>query len=424
MAKNDSGMIAAKSGSTRTKTRFSGVYTRTIKSKRTGKPDIVFDICYRDESGKFRWEIIGYKSDGVNAAYANQRRGAILDALSNGEKPQRKKSASGMTFEEGWKIYEEKWLPNLSRPQEERGRYNRYIQEPLGNRPLDGITTLDLENLKTSLLKRGLSNATVRHVLSDIRRVYRKLSAWEVYNGNIPTNHLVMPKLDHDRTRFLSETEALHLLAALKRRSKTWHDIAFISLYTGMRKGEVLSLRGEHLDFVSDRILVKDAKTGSRVVNMTYEVKELLTRIRPESPADYVFHKRNGTGKDKISIDADESFVRAVKDCHLNDGISDSRNKVVFHTLRHTYCSWLAKSGVPLFTIGELVGHTSVQMTKRYSHLCPDSKQEAASRIGALMRQAKENLSATPAPDHTSSAAAAQDSAPQPAVRIRRGRRP
>lgn len=418
-------MIAAKSGAQRTKTRFSGVYSREIKNKRTGKPDIVFDICYRDESGKFRWEMIGYKSDGVNAAYANQRRGAILDAISHGEKPQRRNGGgSQMTFGEGWKIFEEKWLPNLASPKDEQNRYRWYLQEPLAERRLDAITALDLEELKTSLLKKGLAAATVRLALGDIRRIYRKLTAWGVYNGPIPTAGLVMPKLDNARTRFLSENEAIRLLTALMARSSTWHDIAYLSLYTGMRKGEILTLRGEHLDFDAEQILVKDAKTGSRVVHMTPEVREVLERIRPERQVDYVFHKRNGTGTDHISTDSDESFVRAVADCDLNKGVTDRRHKVVFHTLRHTYCSWLAKSGVPLFTIGELVGHNSVQMTKRYSHLCPDSKQEAAAKIGALMRQAQKNLSATPISAHTFSASVAQDNVPQPAVRIRRGRHP
>lgn len=258
-----------------------------------------------------------------------------------------------------------------------------------------------------------------------MRRVYRKLTAWGVYDGSIPTTGLVMPKQDNGRTRYLTGEEAIRLLTALQARSQTWHDIAFLSLHTGMRKGEVLALRGEHLDFAGNRILVKDAKTGSRIVHMTAEVRELLLRIRPARMADYVFTRRGGGGQDRIGIDSDESFVRAVADCELNLGISDRRHKVVFHTLRHTYCSWLAISGVPLFTIGELVGHSSVEMTKRYSHLCPDAKQEAASRIGEVMRQARDRKESEAATvDHASSASEIPDTAQQPAGRIKRARRP
>lgn len=404
MSKKDSGMIAAKSGAKRGKTRFAGVYQRDIINRRTGKQDIAFDVCYRDQDGKFRWEMIGYASDGVNASYANRRRGAILDAISKGEKPKKQRSGSGMTFGEGWAIFDEKWLPNVARPNEERGRYKCYIAEPLAHRKMDSITTLELENLKAAMLERGLSAATVRLALGDVRRVYRKLKAWGVYDGPIPTEGLVIPKPDNARTRFLTQDEAIMLLDYLKGRSRTWHDIAFLSLHTGMRKGEVLALRGEHLDFASGRILVKDAKTGSRTVHMTAQVRTLLEEIRPANAALYVFSPKGNAGDRPVKTDSDESFVRAVAACGLNNGVTDRRHKVVFHTLRHTYCSWLAISGVPLFTIGELVGHSSVEMTKRYSHLCPDAKQEAAARIGTLMDEARLRQAAGTMADHMSSA--------------------
>jgi integrase len=177
-------------------------------------------------------------------------------------------------------------------------------------------------------------------------------------------------------------------LDAVKARSKTWHAIVFLSLHTGMRKSEVLQLRGEHLDFDVGRILVKNAKTGSRIVPMTDDVRNLLEDIRPAAPDAYVFTPRGGGPKDRINSDSDESFIRAVDDCKLNEGVTDPRHKVVFHTLRHTYCSWLAMAGVPLFTIGEMVGHRSMEMTKRYSHLCPDARMEAAALIGNMMRRA------------------------------------
>lgn len=408
MVKKDSGTIAAKSGARRVKTRFPGVYSRSIVNKRTGKPDTAFDICYRDQAGKFRWELIGYADDGVNAAYANKRRGAILDGISRGEKPKRQRAGSGMTFAQGWALFDEKWLPNLARPEDERNRYKWYLEEPLGHRRLNAITLLDLEDLRGSLLRKGLSASTVRLALGDVRRIYRKLVAWGAYEGAIPTDGLVMPKTDNARTRFLTQEEALNLLAALKERSRAWHDIAFLSLHTGMRKGEVLALRGEHLDFAAGRILVKDAKTGSRTVHMTADVRALLENITPDAETGLLFPARNGKGQ--IRLDVGSSFVRAVADCKLNAGVTDRRHKVVFHTLRHTYCSWLAISGVPLFTIGELVGHSSVEMTKRYSHLCPDAKQEAASRIGTLMRQAREKKEAEAATaDHASSASETPD---------------
>ena len=65
----------------------------------------------------------------------------------------------------------------------------------------------------------------------------------------------------------------------------------------------------------------------------------------------------------------------------LNDGITDLEMKVVFHTLRHTFCSWLAINDVSLYTIAELAGHTKVETTKRYAKLSPDAKRRAINRL-------------------------------------------
>lgn len=86
---------------------------------------------------------------------------------------------------------------------------------------------------------------------------------------------------------------------------------------------------------------------------------------------------------------ATNSFARAVADAQLNPSHVDRRHKVVFHTLRHTYCSWLASAGVPLYVIGEMVGHSSTEMTKRYSHLCPDKRNQTVNVVQSIFATGK-----------------------------------
>jgi site-specific recombinase XerD len=65
----------------------------------------------------------------------------------------------------------------------------------------------------------------------------------------------------------------------------------------------------------------------------------------------------------------------------LNEGIEDRRQMVSFHTLRHTFASWLAIQGTPILEIKELMGHNSLAMTERYAHLIPDQKRVSVARM-------------------------------------------
>ena len=62
-------------------------------------------------------------------------------------------------------------------------------------------------------------------------------------------------------------------------------------------------------------------------------------------------------------------FKRVVKEFGPNAGIEDRRQRVCFHSLRHTHASWLVQAGTDLFTVQKQLGHTTATMTQRYSHL-------------------------------------------------------
>jgi site-specific recombinase XerD len=66
----------------------------------------------------------------------------------------------------------------------------------------------------------------------------------------------------------------------------------------------------------------------------------------------------------------------------LNDGIIDPRHKAVFHTLRHTFASWLVQSGFPIALVSQMLGHSSINVTMRYAHLAPSQEHQAVEFIG------------------------------------------
>lgn len=372
-------------------TKHRGVYQREGGDRKyDGKPDHCFYISYKQPDGKKVWEKIGWRSEKMTAALAADIRADRMQQLRLGAAAvpvQQRRKEPGMTFGEAWALFEKKWLPNLKRPDNERMFYTLYLEPVLKDRPLKDITPLELEDLKTSLLGRGLAPASVRLIIGNVRRVYNKLTEWDLYTGPKPMDRVKMPKVDNARDRFLTADEAQTLLAAVKKRSPLWHDISLASLHTGMRLSEVLGLRPQDVD-LSNRLIHPDGKTGKRSIPMNDTLFETMRRVveeRKDSPLLFPSKKGTQLGADS----ATNSFARAVADAKLNPPNVDRRHKVVFHTLRHTYCSWLATAGVPLYVIGEMVGHSSTEMTKRYSHLCPDKKNQTVTVVQNIFATGK-----------------------------------
>jgi site-specific recombinase XerD len=73
--------------------------------------------------------------------------------------------------------------------------------------------------------------------------------------------------------------------------------------------------------------------------------------------------------------------LSAIDDLGLNNNVKDARQKVVFHTLRHSYASWLMMEGADILAVKELLGHSTTAMTERYSHLSPDHLKKTASLL-------------------------------------------
>ena len=366
---------------------FVGVYVRksSAESRRfLGKPDRCYDIVYRNAEGKQIWEKVGWASEGYSAAIAANLRAERVRSIRHGEDLPSEKRKQDVTFGEAWKEFDKWQEVNLSRPKDNQCRYKCHIQNRFENTPLKKISPFELEKLKSELLKAGKSPATVKHVLALIRAVFNRSKTWGLFEGENPVSSVKLPKLNNRRERFLSKEESEILLKELQQVSPVVRDMAFLSLFTGLRAGEIFNLKKGHLDFDNGTILVADSKTGfSRNVYMTESVKIMLKSYQKgKKPDDFVFLDREGNQIDRIS----HTFSRVVDKLKWNEGISDRRQRVTFHTLRHTFASWLAIQGTPIFHIKELMGHQTLAMTERYSHLIPDVKREAVMGLDGFLR--------------------------------------
>lgn len=187
--------------------------------------------------------------------------------------------------------------------------------------------------------------------------------------------------------RFLSRDEARALLEALAERSQDMHDEALLSLFCGLRAGEIHALTWGDVDMVNEIIAIRDPKNkNNRHAFMVQEVRTMfMRRHKGQEKGELVFPACNGKQRYWVS----DTFAKTVERLGLNNNIVDARQRIVFHSLRHTFASWLVQGGTPLYTVAELMGHTSLDMTRRYSHLAPDSLRKAVMSLqGKLEAQA------------------------------------
>ena len=379
----------------RKRTKFPGVYSRhgiQRKDQNRGKLDIAFDISYKKDGRKI-WEKVGWGSEGYTPKLAAQVRAERLRMIRHGQElPKERKKVP--RFSEESKIYL-KWAEeNKARPKNDYYLLHIYLWDFFGDKRMNEISSFDLERLKTELTKRELSPAYVKHALVLIRQIYNKAFQWGHYNGGNPIKGVKMPTVSNRRERFLTHEEADLLLKAIAVVSKSVHDQALLSLHCGLRASEIFNLRGQDLDFQNGLIRIMDPKNkASRTAFMTQAVREILKARLPEDPNELIFKDRwNGKRIQFVS----KTFERAVEKLGFNKGIEDRRQKVVFHTLRHTFGSWLAIQGTPILTIKELMGHKTLAMTERYAHLSPDVKKEATLALEASFEESRNGEKVAP----------------------------
>jgi len=362
-------------------TIYPGVYQLISgKRKNKGKPDLCFYITYKHE-GKKVWEKIGWASDGYSASLANSERGTRIK--TNAGPP--KKSIPPL-FRDVAKKYMAWAAENKARGGlDDANRYKNHLAPIFDKRRMDQISTFDLERLKSDLLKAGKAPATVRQILSLFRQIWNKAAAWALWKGQNPIYGVKLPVPHNQRERFLSYQEADQLLKELVKVSVAVADMALLSLHTGLRFSEIANLKGHDLDFDNDLISITDPKNKTaRKAYMTGAVKEMLLRRVPEVPADLVFKDRVHGGRINI---ISQTYRKTVEALGFNNDVTDSRQRVTFHTLRHTFASWLAIQGTPILTISRLLGHKTLAVTQRYSHLSPDHKREAALSLERVFNQ-------------------------------------
>lgn len=274
----------------------------------------------------------------------------------------------------------------------EKQHVTKWIAPVIGDIPLKKISELNIERIKRNLIKAKRAPRTVQHVLGTVRQIWNAAKRDGLVTGDSPTKEpLKKVKFDNQRLRYLSESEAEALLNELKLKHQQLHYMTLLSLHCGLRAKEIFSLTWGDVSPKYNLITLRNTKSGkSRPAYPTEAVKDMLAGKTRGKRNELVFPDKKG----KMYKEIPRDFSRIVKKLKFNDGVEDNLMKVVFHSCRHTFASWHVKAGTDLYLLQRLMGHSTIAVTERYSHVSDKTLKNAVSsfekKVGALSVDYKE----------------------------------
>ena len=241
--------------------------------------------------------------------------------------------------------------------------------------PINKITNPIVNQVGIELEEEGKSDATINRVISAVSTVIHHIA----FDGLIDSApQFRRRKEGESRLTWYTKDEVEGLVQASLDPYERMDlgDIIITAGYTGMRKGELLKLKCRDIDFRLGVIHVgglPDVKTKAsnyRSVPIHDRIADMLVnRVADHAPHKHVF------GSDWTNPD---QLLRAFRKVRNFCGHSEA---YCFHTLRHSYGTWLAEADVPLLTIRDLMGHKRIETTMLYSKVTDSARNDAVARI-------------------------------------------
>jgi integrase len=237
-------------------------------------------------------------------------------------------------------------------------------------RQLTEITPAGIEGYKLHR-KASVSGSTVNRELALLKRMFNLAIAWDLFMDPNPVRKVKFFREFNIGVRVLSPEEEEKLL---QNAVPYIQDLVRFALNTGLRIGEIFSLRWSHVDWENHILNVFAPKTGkTRDVPINAEALKVLQAWNLAKKNEFVFYNP-ATGKPFVDLKA--GFSLACEKAEISG--------VTWHTLRHTFASRLLDRGVDIITVKELLGHSSVTVTMRYTHTNLDSKRAAVGKLAGL----------------------------------------
>jgi len=253
----------------------------------------------------------------------------------------------------------------------------------LGDYALADVTTALIVQYRDELASGNTYRGTQRNPATVVRYLAALSHAFSIavnewqWLETSPMSKVKKPTEPRGRVRFLDDNERARLLTACKESSNAWLYLCVVlALSTGMRQGELMGLKWPDVNLKDGYLILHETKNGERrrihLAGLGLELLQEHAKVR-RLDTDLLFP---GTIHKNQPIDLRNPFENALKAAGIND--------FHWHDLRHCCASYLAMNGANLGEIAEVLGHKTLSMVKRYSHL---SDSHVSNVVGAMNRK-------------------------------------
>ena len=261
------------------------------------------------------------------------------------------------------KQYKRGWRTNIS-------MLKSHILPEFGTLFLDEITQIAIIQFHCAMRDKGYATVTCNSAVIMLRYMFNLAKKWGM-NGaeSNPAKGIALFQVNNQRERFLTRSEVQALKDAINESENLQlKHIVVLLLLTGCRKRELLDAKWEHFDIERCIWRIPTSKSGKlRYVPLSNAVIEILKNLPRFEGCPYVLpNPQTHRPFNTIYISWNTARNRA--------GMPDLR----MHDLRHSFASFLINSGISLYEVQNILGHSQISTTQRYAHLSQDRLVAAA----------------------------------------------
>ncbi len=341
---------------------FGTVYKKKI-NKWTSKN---WTIDFVNENGKRIQKVVPHAESRQEAEYALMFE--VQKSFDRKFKIERRRREIGFTaFAQ---IYLEDYAMITKRSWKTDGYRLKNLKEFFKDIELREITPLMIQKFRAWRLKAGVSKVTTNREIQLLKKIFNVAIDESYLNENPATKIKLYSELDTVRDRVLSEEEEPALFKELAEHVRP---LVFVALNTGMRRGELLNLKWQNVDFEKRQIKVEKTKSKKvRFIPINSVLFDKLSSLKLKS------------GKEQRVFPF--TFIQtAWENARRRAGLEDLN----FHDLRRTFGTRLLEAGVDIVTISKLYGHSTVLVTQRYLHPKDKLSREA---VELLVKDPRDKL--------------------------------